>query len=112
DGLMVVFTSSSAAVGSAVEMQQRIERRNRKADEQFSVRIGISMGEADVEEGDYFGPPVVEAARLCAAAAGGQILCGDLVRATAREGNEFRPLGRLHLKGLPGPFSAHDAGWQ
>src|SRR5437588_674384 len=112
DGLMVVFTSSSAAVGCAVEMQQRIERRNRKADEQFSVRIGISMGEADVEEGDYFGPPVVEAARLCSAAAGGQILCGDLVRATAREGHEFRPLGLLDLKGLPEPFSAHEVDWQ
>src|SRR5438876_5281930 len=112
DGLMVVFTSSSAAVGCAVEMQQRIERRNRKADEQFAVRIGISMGEADVEEGDYFGPPVVEAARLCSAAAGGQILCGDLVRATAREGHEFRPQGLLDLKGLPEPFSAHEVEWQ
>src|SRR5438105_309437 len=112
DGLMVVFTSSSAAVGCAVEMQQRIERRNRKADEQFSVRIGISMGEADVEEGDYFGPPVVEAARLCSAAAGGQILCGDLVRATAREGHEFRSLGLLELKGLAEPSSAHEVEWQ
>ena len=112
DGLMVVFGSCSAAVGCGVEMQQRIEHRNRKAEEQFSVRIGISMGEADVEDGDYFGPPVVEASRLCSAAAGGQILCGDLVRATARDGHGFRPVGPLDLKGLPDPFSTHEVEWQ
>src|SRR5436305_14769554 len=80
DGLMVIFPSVSSGVSCGVEMQQRLERRNRRADEQLAVRIGISMGEADVEDGDYFGPPVVEAARLCNAAAGGQVLCSDVVR--------------------------------
>src|SRR5215217_5053660 len=79
DGLMVVFPSSSSAVGCSVEMQQCLERRNQRADEQLAVRVGISAGETDVEEGDYFGPPVVEASRLCNAAGGGQILCSDLV---------------------------------
>ncbi|MFL5782621.1 MAG: ATP-binding protein [Thermoleophilaceae bacterium] len=112
DGLMVVFGSCSSAVACGVDMQQRIERRNRRADEQFAVRIGISMGEADVEEGDYFGPPVVEAARLCNAAAGGQVLCGDMVRAMARQGAEFRSVGELELKGLAEPFPAHEVAWQ
>src|SRR3954467_13575272 len=42
DGLMVVFQSSSSAVGCAVAMQQRLDRRNRRADEQLMVRVGIS----------------------------------------------------------------------
>jgi class 3 adenylate cyclase len=111
DGLMVVFHSCSAAVACGVEMQQRLERRNRRADEQFAVRIGISMGEADVEEGDYFGSPVVEAARLCDSARGGQILCGDLVRVMAREGQGFRSVGALELKGLTDAFQAHEVEW-
>src|SRR5215211_2091268 len=93
-------------------MQQRIERRNRHADEQFAVRIGISMGEADVEEDDYFGPPVVEASRLCDSATGDQILCGDVVRAMAREGHSFRSVGELELKGLTEPVPAHEVEWQ
>ena len=35
------------------------------------------------EDGDWFGTPVVEAARLCSAAQGGQILVTDLVRRLA-----------------------------
>ena len=101
DGLMVVLQSSSSAVECAVGMQQRLDRRNRRADEQMMVRIGISAGEADHEDDDYFGPPVVEASRLCNAAAGGQILCGELVRMMAREGREFRSAGNLALKPQP-----------
>ncbi|MEA2368825.1 MAG: hypothetical protein QOH38_1543 [Thermoleophilaceae bacterium] len=112
DGLMVVFQSCSNAVACGVDMQQRVEQRNRRADEQFAVRIGISMGEADVEEDDYFGPPVVEAARLCDAAAGGQVLCGDLVRTMAREGHSFTSVGTLELKGLTDPFPAYEVEWQ
>src|SRR3978361_1106354 len=43
DGLMFVFSSGTNAVACGVGMQQRLERRNKRADEQFSVRIGISM---------------------------------------------------------------------
>jgi hypothetical protein len=32
----------------------------------LGVRIGVSLGDATVEGGDYFGPPAVEATRLCA----------------------------------------------
>src|SRR5665809_58533 len=59
DGLMVVFTSAAGSVDCAVSMQQRIEQRNRRAEEQLGVRIGICLGDADCEDGDYFGPPVV-----------------------------------------------------
>jgi class 3 adenylate cyclase len=112
DGLMVVFPSSSGAVACAVGMQQRLEQRNRRADEQLMVRVGVSAGEADREDDDYFGPPVVEAARLCNAAQGGQILCGEMVRAMARAGTGFSSVGALELKGLPEPFSAHEVEWE
>src|SRR5207302_436643 len=79
DGLMVVFASPSRAVTCAVAMQQAIDRHNRRTPLPLAVRIGIGTGEVTAEDGDYFGDPVVEAARLCAKAQGHQILASELV---------------------------------
>jgi class 3 adenylate cyclase len=68
DGLMVVFPSVSAALACGVTTQQEIDRYNQVAAEPLRVRIGISFGEVDLIEDDYFGTSVVEAARLCALA--------------------------------------------
>jgi class 3 adenylate cyclase len=64
DGLMVVFRSASAALGCAVAMQQGVDQANRKEAEPVGLRVGLSVGEVSNEDGDYFGDPVVEAARL------------------------------------------------
>ena len=103
DGLMVVFSVPSAALACAVAMQQAIDRHNRSAPEPLAVRIGISGGEATLEDGDYFGDPVVEASRLCAHAVGGQVLVSEVVRSMAgrRSPHTFMPVGALELKGLP-----------
>src|SRR4051812_48355798 len=74
DGLMAVFPSVSGAVDCAVAIEQRIERRNAHADEPLGVRVGLNLGDATVEDGDYFGLAVNTAARLCDAADPGQIL--------------------------------------
>ena len=114
DGLMVTFPSASAALAGAVAVQQGIAAHNRLAPKALQVRIGISAGEAVLDDGDYFGEPVVEAARLCAAANGGQILASDLVRASAgrRATQTFISLGALPLKGLPEPVTTHDVTWK
>jgi class 3 adenylate cyclase/tetratricopeptide (TPR) repeat protein/energy-coupling factor transporter ATP-binding protein EcfA2 len=113
DGLMVVFTSASAALRCAVAMQQTVERENRGGEHSVGLRVGLSAGEVSKESGDYFGDPVVEAARLCAACTSGQILAADVVRATAgrRNPHNFRSLGGLTLKGLPGPLETHEIAW-
>jgi len=102
DGLMVVFAAASAALGCAVAMQQAVEADNRNRDQAIGLRVGLSCGEVSIEEGaDYFGDPVVEAARLCARCESGQILAADVVRLMAgrRSKHECRPLGALELKG-------------
>ncbi len=112
DGLMVVFSGAASAVDCAVRMQQRLERRNRTAGEQLRVRVGIALGDATPEDGDWFGPPVVEAVRLCDRASGGQILASDLVRLVgAREADTFLALGDIELKGLPRPRRVHEVRW-
>ena len=64
---MVVFGSASAALACGVAMQQGVERDNRDRDHAMGLRVGLSGGEVTREDDDYFGDPVVEAARLCAA---------------------------------------------
>ena len=57
---------------------------------------------------------MIEAARLCARAEGGQILAADLVRANAgrRSPHTFSPLGELELKGLPEPIPTLEIAWE
>ena len=114
DGLMVVFSSPSRAITCAVEMLQGIERHNRRGDTELRVRVGLSTGEASEEDGDFFGDPVIEAARLCARADGGQILATELLRMTVgrHSSQGFASLGELELKGLPGTVSAVEVLWE
>jgi len=113
DGLMVVFPSLSAALDGAVAMQQTIELHNRRASVPLGVRIGMSSGDAYEDQGDYFGEPVVEAARLCAKATGGQIVTTEMVRMLARRsGHRFATLGPMDLKGLPEPIEAFEVMWE
>ena len=79
----------------------------------LQIRVGVSAGEATRDNNDLFGAPVVEAARLCAAATGGQILVSDVVRALARgRGHPFTSVGELTLKGLPEPVAACEVKWE
>jgi class 3 adenylate cyclase len=114
DGLMVVFGSASAALACAVAMQQGVERDNWEREHSVGLRVGLSGGEVSRENDDYFGDPVVEAARLCATCESGQILVADIVRATAgrRSRHECRLLGELSLKGLSDPVDTVEVLWE
>src|SRR5215470_7128112 len=114
DGLMLSFTSAADGIACAVAMQQATDGATRRAQrDPLRIRIGISSGEATHEERDLYGPPVVEASRLCAAAAAGQILVSDVVRLLARgRGHTFTSVGELTLKGLPEPVPASEIGWE
>ena len=65
-------------------------------------------------DGDYFGMPVIEAARLCDRAHGGGILAKEIVAhlAAGRHDGAFTAIGGLDLKGLPEPLNAVDVGWE
>src|SRR5690349_23864301 len=113
DGLMVVFASAADAVAASVDLQRGFAHRNRRAAEPLLVRVGIALGDADVDDGDYFGVPVVQAARLCAKAGGGEVLCTEVVRmlAGSRVDVLFESVGALELKGLAEPVAACRVAW-
>jgi class 3 adenylate cyclase/tetratricopeptide (TPR) repeat protein len=114
DGVMAYFPSTTRALACAVSIQQALERHNRRADHPLAVRIGVAMGDAVEEDGDYFGDPVVEAARLCAAADAGQILTTDVVRLVVGRHvtHELVPIGALDLRGIPDPVEAVAVQWE
>ena len=114
DGLMVVFNSASVALACAVAMQQGVEQGNRRSFEPIGLRVGLSGGEVSKEDGDYFGVPVIEAARLCARCDSGQILAAAMVPLTAgrRNRHECIPMGPLSLKGFPDPVETVEVVWE
>ncbi len=71
----------------------------------LALRVGLSTGVATSEEDDWFGTPVVEAARLCTAAGPSQILASEAVRLLVDDeaGISFVGVGGLELKGFPEP---------
>jgi len=116
DGLMITFASAVDAVGCGVVVQQQAARHNARHPEAeaLGVRVGIHTGEPLVnDEGRLFGVPVVIAARLCAAAEGGQVLVSDVTRALAapRRVHRFTPLGERVLKGIAEPVAVAAVDW-
>ncbi|MGH3813801.1 MAG: ATP-binding protein [Pseudonocardiaceae bacterium] len=113
DGVMAVFTAASDAVAAAVAMQQAVQRRGRRAPARLSMRVGLALGDATEYVGDWFGTPVVQAARLCAQCGGGQILVTDTVRAVAeaRTNAHFALVGTVSLRGLAAEVTVWKLDW-
>ena len=115
DGLMVVFGSAWPALACAVAMQQGVQRDNRNRERSVGLRVGLSGGEVTREDDDYFGDPVIEAARLFAAC---ERRAGSGCRRGAGHGRSPQPprvpssLGELALKGLSQPLETVEVLWE
>lgn len=108
DGFLAVFGAASDAINAAIEVQQRLAETD--WDEPIGalrVRLGVHTGTAEARDGDYFGPDVNRAARLEAAAHGGQVLISEATRALTLENLpadvDLRDLGYHTLRGLARP---------
>lgn len=116
DGIMAAFPAPSQGITAAMAIQKQLADRNRsaRADEQIHVRMGLSIGEVQVEGDDLFGTPVVESSRLCGAADGGEILAADLVLrlAGSRMSVPVVDRGALELKGLAEPLPTLEILWE
>ena len=114
DSIMAAFASPARGIACAIEMQQRVDSLGRDGVHALALRIGMNAGEATVENGDYFGMPVVIARRLCDAAEAGEILVSDVVRALvgSRGTFTFKSVGSLALKGIDDPVPACAVGWE
>ena len=105
DGVMVTFDCARRALECAVAAQQVLTGQSQL------VRIGVSTGDVQIHGGDCVGLPVVEASRLCAHAAGGQVLIAESARLAARDYGPVAAVGAVHLKGLPQTTEVWEATW-
>jgi predicted ATPase/class 3 adenylate cyclase len=107
DGLMAVFSSPPDGVAACLEAQRSLGEAQWRETGPLRVRMGIHVGQAQRRAGDFFGPAVNRAARIMAAAHGGQVLLSEPAaeRAQQRLPAEagLRDLGEHRLKDLSRP---------
>ena len=105
DEFFAVFESPRAAVESAIAAQRRLDAHAWTDDVVVRVRVGIHAGYPTVIEANYIGMAVHTAARVCAAAHGGQIVISDDTRTAldgmCPDGVRLRRLGSYRLRGIP-----------
>ena len=107
DGFFVVFSSPSACVAAAIQMQRTLVSHSWPACAGVRVRMGIHTGEATQTAVGFIGLDVHRAARIAAVGHGGQIVLSATVAALLRDsmpaGTSIRDLGSHRLKDLGRP---------
>ena len=98
DGALIAFGGARAALRCALDLQAGFAGRP------FAVRIGIHAGDVVRSGDDVIGVTVNKAARVAAAAAGGQVVISSIVRELIGATDEFSfgdPF-LVELKGIEG----------
>jgi WD40 repeat protein/class 3 adenylate cyclase len=108
DSFFVAFGDAGAAVRAAAAAQRALAAHRWPDGVELRVRMGIHTGEPLIVADTYVGMDVHRAARIAAAAYGGQVLIsartGALVRRDGGDGSAtLRDLGAFPLKDLPDP---------
>ncbi len=113
DSFMVAFSSATAAVACAIDLQRAFAARNESADEPIIIRAGLNVGEPIEEGGDYFGSAVILAARIKDQAGAGEILAPEAVRHLLSGKNfVFADRGDVLLKGFEDPVRLCEVRWR
>ncbi|HEX7262891.1 MAG TPA: adenylate/guanylate cyclase domain-containing protein [Candidatus Dormibacteraeota bacterium] len=107
DSFFCVFESALDACGAAAQAQREFAKHTWPGGKQLRVRIGLHTGEAPLVGGEYIGLDVHHAARVAAAAHGGQVVVSDatrsLVDSSLPKDLTLRDLGMHRLKDLARP---------
>ncbi|TML00430.1 MAG: adenylate/guanylate cyclase domain-containing protein [Actinobacteria bacterium] len=112
DSFFLVFPNPAGAVRAAVAAQRGLATHDWSPGPRVRVRMGLHTGEG-VRGGDnYVGIDVNRAARIAAAAHGGQVILSDatrgLVERSLPDGASLRDLGEHRLKDIAHPEHLHD----
>jgi len=110
DGALVEFSDATAAVRCAAEIQRRNEEaaQTQDVERRIRFRVGISLGEVIVEDGDIYGDGVNIAARLESIAEVGGITVSEAAATASQDsGFVFLDLGLKHLKNITRPIRAY-----
>jgi predicted ATPase/class 3 adenylate cyclase len=107
DSFFVAFPYAGQAIHAVVRAQRTLAAHAWPNGVSVRVRMGLHTGEAQISAANYVGLDVHRAARIAAAAHGGQVLLSqittDLVENELPEGVTLRDLGEHRLKDLRQP---------
>ena len=107
DSFFVAFASALEAVQAVIEAQQTLSAHIWPHSVRVRVRMGLHTGEPQISELGYVGIDVHRAARIAAAAHGGQVILSqttrDLVHRELPRDITLRDLGEHRLKDLREP---------
>lgn len=108
DGVFAAFPACGAAIRAALAAQRDIAGEVFPDIGALRVRMVVHFGPASARGGDYFGPGLNRAARLLAAARGGQVLISAAASLAALPpGAALLDLGSHRLKDFPQPESIY-----
>jgi predicted ATPase/class 3 adenylate cyclase len=102
DAFFVAFESATEAAAAAAQAQLALAGHEWPAGNEIRVRIGLHTGELQPVDGNYVGLDVHEAARVMAAAHGGQVVLTEPTRGLLDEGVRLLDLGEHLLRDIPG----------
>jgi predicted ATPase/class 3 adenylate cyclase len=105
DSLFLVFPDAAAALSACARAQRDLADHTWPAEARPLVRMGLHTGYAEPHGGEYATPEVHRAARVAAAAHGGQVLCSAATAAKADrlpDGAWLLDLGLHRLRGFDG----------
>jgi predicted ATPase/class 3 adenylate cyclase len=107
DGVHAAFDDPLDAIAASLELQHRLADRDATCGLALPVRCGLHLGIAERRNNEFFGTPVNRAARLMAAAHGGQVLLSQAVASPIadrlRNDVTLRDLGMVRLRDLANP---------
>jgi predicted ATPase/class 3 adenylate cyclase len=107
DGVYAAFDDPLDAVAATLEMQQALADPEETHGIALLVRCGLHLGVVERRDNDFFGTPVNRAARVMAAAHGGQVLLSQavvgLIADRLSDNVTLRDLGTVRLRDLASP---------
>ncbi len=111
DGWLAEFISVTDAVLSSLEIQAELATSQARThrERRLALRIGVSLGEVTLENGDVFGTGVNLAARLESIAVPGGVCISDWAYAQVRSlpGLRIEDMGPQDLKNLKSPVRTY-----
>ncbi len=112
DAFCAAFSTPNAAVCAALTAQRALGGEAWPTSQPIQVRMGLHTGACEERDRDYFGPVVNRAARLEAAAHGGQVLLSgataELLADSLPGGVAMADLGPHRLKDLGRPEQVYE----
>jgi class 3 adenylate cyclase/predicted ATPase len=110
DGFFVTFRDVTQAGRAAVEIQRRLSDHPWPAAVgELKVRMGLHVGQVERRGHGYAGLEIHRAARIGAAAHGGQLLMSGAAAELLRDVVPSQPLGAHRLKDFPAPTALYCA---